>query len=91
MASHKGSEGLVKVGSSTVAEVTGFSFDETADTIETTALANSARSYVADLVGFSGTVDCFWDETDSGGQGTLTAKNHETDSTMDYPKPHLRT
>ena len=44
MATHKGSDGLVKVGSSTVAEVTGFSFDETADTIETTALANSARS-----------------------------------------------
>ena len=48
MASHKGSEGVVKVGNVTVAEVTGFSFDETADTIETTALANSARSYVAD-------------------------------------------
>ena len=36
MAVHKGSEGTVKVGSNTVAEITGFSFDETADTIETT-------------------------------------------------------
>ena len=73
MTTHKGSDGLVKIGASTVAEVTGFSFDETSDTIETTALANSARSYVADLVGFSGTVDCFWDETDSSGQGAMTA------------------
>ena len=72
MATHKGSEGLVKIGSNTVAEVTGFSFDETADTIETTALANSARSYVADLVSWSGSIDCFYDETDSTGQGAMT-------------------
>ena len=73
MATHKGSEGLVKIGANTVGEVTGFSFDETADTVETTALANSARSYVADLVGWTGTVDCFYDETDTNGQGAMTA------------------
>ena len=73
MAVHKGSEGVVKVGSDTVAEVTGFSFDETSDTIESTALSNTARSYVADYVTFSGTVDCMWDETDTNGQGSMTA------------------
>ena len=73
MATHKGSEGLVKSGSNTIAEVTGFSFDETADTIETTALSNSAHSFVTDLVGWSGSVECFWDETDTSGQGSLTA------------------
>ena len=78
MATHKGSEGLVKVGSNTVAEVTGFSFDETADTIETTALSNSARSYVSDLVTFSGSIDCFWDETDSSGQGALSVGSSVT-------------
>ena len=57
MATHKGSEGTIKVGSNAVAEVTGFSFDETAETIETTALSNSARSYVSDLVTFSGNID----------------------------------
>mgnify|MGYP001340039221 FL=1 len=72
MAVHKGSEGVVKVGSNTVAEVTAFSFDETVDTIESTALSNSARSYVADYVGFTGTVDCQWDETDTSGQGAMT-------------------
>ena len=35
MATHKGSGHTVKVGSNAVAEVTGFSFDETAETIET--------------------------------------------------------
>ena len=72
MATHKGSEGLVKIGNNTVAEVTGFSFDETADTIEDTALSDSARTYVTDYTSSSGSVDCMWDETDTTGQGAMT-------------------
>ena len=78
MATHKGSEGTVKVGSNAVAEGTGCSFDETAETNETTALSNSARSYVSDLVTFSGNIDCFWDETDTSGQGALTVGSSVT-------------
>ena len=78
MAVHKGSEGVVKIGANTVAEVVGFSVDETADTIESTALSNSARIYVSDLVGFSGTIDCHWDETDSTGQGAMTVGSSVT-------------
>jgi hypothetical protein len=73
MATHKGSEGIVKIGTNTVAEVTGFSFDETADTIEDTELRDSARTYVSDLTSFSGSIDCMWDETDTTGQGAMTA------------------
>lgn len=73
MATHKGSEGIVKIGTNTVAEVTGFSFDETADTIEDTELSDSARTYVSDLTSFSGSIDCMWDETDTTGQGAMTA------------------
>tara|TARA_R100000329_G_scaffold91994_1_gene76792 strand:- start:543 stop:932 length:390 start_codon:yes stop_codon:yes gene_type:complete len=73
MATHKGSEGIVKIGTNTVAEVTGFSFDETADTIEDTALSDSSRTYVSDLTSFSGSIDCMWDETDTTGQGAMTA------------------
>ena len=72
MATHKGSEGLVKVRSNTVAEVTGFSVDETADTIEDTELSDSARTYVTDYTSSSGSVDCMWDETDTTGQGAMT-------------------
>jgi len=72
MATHKGSEGIVKISNNAVAEVTGFSFDETCDTIETTKLSDSARTYVTDLTAFSGTIDCFWDETDTNGQGAMT-------------------
>ena len=36
MAVHKGSEGVVKVGANTIAEVLDWSLNESADTIETT-------------------------------------------------------
>ncbi len=66
MAIHKGSEGLVKVGSSnTVAEVRSYSIDETADTIESTSMGDSAKTFESSLTSFSGSVECFWDETDT--------------------------
>ena len=72
MATHKGSEGLVKVGSATIAEVKSYSLEETADTIETTKMGDAARTYLPSLTTFSGSVDCFWDETDTAGQVALT-------------------
>ena len=72
MATHKGSEGLVKVGSNTVAEVTGFSFDETADVIEDTQLSDTDKTFIADKFSWTGSIDCHWDETDSTGQGAMT-------------------
>lgn len=71
MATHKGSEGLVKVGSATVAEVKSYSLEESADTLETTKMGDAARTYLPSLTSFSGSVDCFWDETDSAGQVAL--------------------
>ena len=71
MATHKGSEGLVKVGSATVAEVKSYSLEESADTIETTKMGDAARTYLPSLTSFSGSIDCFWDETDTSGQVAL--------------------
>lgn len=71
MATHKGSEGLVKVGSATIAEVKSYSLEESADTIETTKMGDAARTYLPSLTSFSGSVDCFWDETDTAGQVAL--------------------
>jgi hypothetical protein len=72
MGTHKGSEGFVKVGSATIAEVKSYSLEESADTIETTKMGDAARSYLPSLTSFSGSVDCFWDEGDSAGQVALT-------------------
>ena len=72
MAVHTGQSGVVKVGGNTVAEVTAFTLETTADVIESTALANSAKSFVANRVSFTATIECAWDETDTNGQVALT-------------------
>lgn len=76
MATHTGSEGTVKVGTAgsdtAIAEIRSFSIEETADTLETTSMGDSPRTYVASLKQFTGSIDVFWDETNTGGQTALT-------------------
>jgi predicted secreted protein len=72
MATHKGSEGTVKVGANSVAEIRSYSIEESADTLEDTSMGDSARTYKPSLTSFSGSLDVFWDETDASGQGALT-------------------
>lgn len=72
MAVHKGSEGTVKVGSNAIAEIRSYSIEETSDTLETTTMGDTARTYTPNLTSWSGSVDVYWDETDSTGQGALT-------------------
>ena len=72
MAVHTGSAGVVKVGGNTVAEVTGFTLETTADLIESTQLTDSAKSFEASRVSWTATIECAWDETDTNGQVALT-------------------
>jgi hypothetical protein len=72
MATHTGSEGTVKVGANAIAEIRSFSLEETADTLEDTTMGDTARTYKSSLTTFTGSVDVFWDETDTTGQGALT-------------------
>lgn len=72
MATHTGSEGTVKVGSNAIAEIRSFSIEQSADTLEDTTMGNTARTYKSSLTSFTGSVDVFWDETDTSGQGALT-------------------
>ena len=72
MAVHTGSQGLVKVGGNTVAEVTAFTLETVADVIESTQLSDSAKSFEASRVSFTATVECAFDETDTNGQLALT-------------------
>jgi predicted secreted protein len=78
MATHKGSEGVIKVGTNTVAEVRSYSIDESADVLEDTSMGDSAKTYLASLTSFSGSLDVFWDETDTSGQGALTVGSSVT-------------
>jgi hypothetical protein len=73
MAVHKGSEGAVYVGSNQVAEVRSATLTETAETIDSTVMGDTSRTYESSLKTASGTVTCFWDETDTTGQEALDA------------------
>lgn len=68
MATHTGSEGTVKVGANAIAEIRSYSLEETADTVEDTSMGDSYRTFKTTLKGWSGSVDVFWDETDTNGQ-----------------------
>jgi predicted secreted protein len=78
MATHKGSEGVIKVGANSVAEIRSYSIDETADTLEDTSMGDSARTYKPSLTSFTGSMDVFWDETDTNGQGALSIGSEVT-------------
>ena len=72
MALHKGSEGVVKIGSNTIAEVRDWSLEETAETIDSTELSDSAKTFEVGTTSWSGSLNCFWDEPDTTGQGACT-------------------
>ena len=54
-------DGVVLIGTDAMAEVISFSVDETADTIEDTAMGDTAKSYKASFTDFSGTVETYFD------------------------------
>jgi predicted secreted protein len=66
MATHTGSEGLIKVGTTTVGELRSYTLEQTSDTIEDTSLGDSSRTYKTGLKGFSGSASLFFDEADAG-------------------------
>ena len=78
MANHAGSEGTVHVGTNAVAEIRSYSVTETADTIEDTTMGDSARTYKSSLKSFNGSVDVYWDETDTNGQQAMTVGSEIT-------------
>lgn len=78
MATHTAANGVIKVGSNAVAEVTGFSIEYNSDTVEDTVIGDTARTYIPTLKSFTASLDAFWDETDTNGQGALTVGSSVT-------------
>ncbi len=72
MAKHKGSEGVIKIGGNLMAEVTSWTLTQTSSTIENTELSDTTRSYLSGLSDYTGSVDAWWDETDTNGQVACT-------------------
>ena len=66
MATHTGSEGVIKIGSTVLGELRSYTLEQTSDTIEDTSLGDTTRTYKAGLKGFSGSASLYFDEADAG-------------------------
>ena len=56
MATHKGSEGTIKVGANAVAELLSYSITENVDLIETTNITDAARLYTTGKTSWGGEI-----------------------------------
>ena len=72
MATFTGKAGVVQTGSNALAEVRSYSITQTGDTTESTSMGDAAKTFVATLTEFSGSIDLFFDDTDTSGQVSLT-------------------
>tara|TARA_Y100000114_G_scaffold105565_1_gene98820 strand:- start:597 stop:986 length:390 start_codon:yes stop_codon:yes gene_type:complete len=72
MATFTGKAGVVQTGSNALAEVRSYSITQTGDTTESTSMGDSAKTFEATLTEFSGSIDLFFDDTDTNGQVSLT-------------------
>ena len=71
MALH-GKEGVVKVGTNTVAETQSWTLNETTDVAETTAQGEDDKTYITGQSGWTASVSAQLVPTDTSGQGALT-------------------
>ena len=91
MATHTGLNGVVKIGSNTVGEVTSFTLSQTQDTVEDTSLTDSMKSYKALRGDATATVECHFDNDDTaqelllvGNTATLELYPEGADSGDEY-------
>ena len=72
MAVHHGKEGEVVVGGSAVGELVSFTIETTGDVVDSTKMADAAKTFIAGRTSFSGSLEMHFDEADSV-QTQLTA------------------
>lgn len=72
MANHKGSEGVVHVGTSAIAELRSYEVSESANTINDTVLADTWETNQVGTKSWTGSATAFYDETDTNAQEALT-------------------
>lgn len=72
MANILGNAGTVKIGTNTVAEVTEFSISQTAGTADDTVIGDAWKTHKSGTKEWSGSVSCYWDDSDTTGQGAMT-------------------
>lgn len=62
-----GKEGALSLGGTNIAMLTEWTLNETADTVECTAMGDASRKYKAGIKGFEGSAECIWANDDTTG------------------------
>lgn len=71
MATFHGKSGVVKNGANAVAEVRSFSLTISAETSDDTVMGDTWRSHKVGFKSWNGSIDCWWDDTDTNGQEAM--------------------
>jgi hypothetical protein len=71
MAVYSGTNGFVTVGAVTIAETLSFSVNESSGTTPRTVLGDEYDRHIATTKSWSGSIKCFFDDTNTTGQGAL--------------------
>ena len=66
MANHLGREGLVKISSTTIAELRNYQLSHSSDVVEDSVIGDTYRTRLATMKTWSASGDLYWDETDAG-------------------------
>lgn len=86
---YNGQNGVVKYdvsGSATaVAEVRSFTIDQETATVESTVMGDNARSYLASLTQFSGTMDVFFRDDDTAANALFAGIGADAATLEVYP------
>ena len=72
MATYIGKNGVVKIGSTTIAEVKSFTLQQQAATVDSTAMGDDWNKHQVTQKNWSGSLACHFDPTDTTGQEALT-------------------
>jgi len=72
MANYSGNSGSVTIGANAVAEVLSFDLSEGINVIDNTVVGDAADTHLVGTTNWSGSISCFWDDTDTNGQEAMT-------------------
>ena len=66
MATFKGNDGVLKIGSNQIGEIISYSIEETTEVIDDTSMGDTSRTFFSSLKSFSGSCEVHFDDTNAG-------------------------
>jgi len=86
MSMQHGREGLIHIATVAVGHLTSWSYSESVDEVDVTAMGDTAKAYQGGLRDGSLDIECFWDAADAGQEDILDGLAAGTEITVNiYP------